>query len=224
MKRKKPTTAREVLEDVYDGVTCLPRASAGQRDSPHFVFASSYTVSISKPRRETSLPKETIITCSSNNEIASQAVDNQIDAVVIPQVAHCHVNGLCIVTAGDVAAWLGTLYPKKTIKSVQMVAKEPPSSSAAEKRKRQAKMLRGGKVEHAVTPTTILAKLTLGDDFGDRKEDGIEISLYACVWGTIVELNENLNPKILMEDPLLDGYLAVILPSGKFPPKNGTSA
>jgi hypothetical protein len=77
-------------------------------------------------------------------------------------------------------------------------------------------MLKGGKVEDAVTPTTIIAKL--------RLKSGEAIPLYACVWGTILEVNHSLTMDILFDDTLLDGYLAVILPSGGFPPKAGESA
>jgi hypothetical protein len=100
------------------------------------------------------------------------------------------------------------------------VAKEPPSCSAAEKRKRQSKMLRGGKVEHTVTPTTVIANLVLtkNDTSGETEGETVEVPLYAGVWGTIVELNHGVTSRLLMEDPLLDGYLAVILPSGQFPP------
>lgn len=96
-----------------------------------------------------------------------------------------------------------------------MVAKEAAACSAAEKRKRQAKMLKGGKVDDAVTPRTIIAKLKL--------ESGETLPLYACVWGTILEVNTALTVDILFDDPLLDGYLAVILPSGNFPPRNRDS-
>jgi hypothetical protein len=49
----------------------------------------------------------------------------------------------------------------------------------------------------------------------------IQIPLSCCVWGTILERNHiNLqqNPALLQHDPLLDGYLAVVLPTGPFPP------
>lgn len=153
-------------------------------------------------------------------EQTEQDASNPNSAVTVPQVVHTHVNGLCVVTAGDVSTWLVPLYPNHTIVSIEMVAKEPPSCSAAEKRKRQSKMLRGGKVEHTVTPTTVIANLVLtkNDTSGETEGETVEVPLYAGVWGTIVELNHGVTPRLLMEDPLLDGYLAVILPSGQFPP------
>lgn len=42
--------------------------------------------------------------------------------------------------------------------------------------------------------------------------------LYSCVWGTVLEVNARLNLEILKKDPLLDGYIAIVLPTGPFPP------
>ena len=48
----------------------------------------------------------------------------------------------------------------------------------------------------------------------------ITIPFYACVWGTIVELNPEIlvRPNLLLDDPLMDGHLAIIHPAGMFPP------
>jgi hypothetical protein len=56
--------------------------------------------------------------------------------------------------------------------------------------------------------------------------DNVGIPLYSCVWGSIMEINPKLllpadkgqNSNLLATDPLLDGYLAAILPTGPFPP------
>lgn len=171
---------------------------------------------------------------TSTHEAADSATNNGADSdnrllakKVIPQVVvHQHVNGLCIVTAGDIATWLPDRYPNHFLENIQFVAQEAPACSGAEKRKRQAKMLRGGKVEHVVTPVTVIAKLILKkraqttdneNDDNDNKAD-IEIPIHAGAWGTIIELNHGVTPPVLMDDPLLDGHLAVIQPSGRFPP------
>jgi glycine cleavage system H lipoate-binding protein len=46
------------------------------------------------------------------------------------------------------------------------------------------------------------------------------IPLHCCVYGSILEINSRLSdhPQIIQDDPLLDGFLAIILPSGPFPP------
>ena len=108
------------------------------------------------------------------------------------------------------------------------------ASSAAAKRKRQAKMLRGGGNGSKptsngstgeknttgggiVTPTTVIAWLHLESD-EKEKERNRKIPVYANVWGEVVEVNRKLTPRLLQKDPLLDGYIAIILPTGPFPP------
>jgi len=53
----------------------------------------------------------------------------------------------------------------------------------------------------------------------------ITIPFYACVWGTIVELNPEIlvRPNLLLHDPLMDGHLAIIHPAGTFPPPSRPS-
>jgi hypothetical protein len=50
------------------------------------------------------------------------------------------------------------------------------------------------------------------------RENGTTIQIPAGVWGTVLELNTNVTPELLKKDPLLDGYLAIIMPTGPFPP------
>ncbi|KAG7339695.1 hypothetical protein IV203_025260 [Nitzschia inconspicua] len=211
-KRKQPNNNGGTLENAYKDVSFVSRASSGRPDSPHFLFSSSYAISSKTTISNTGENKEAVDKIETIRPLSDE---NKLFAMV-PQVVHCHVNGLCVVTAGKVKEWLAKLYPKRTLQSVELVATEPPPCSAAEKRKRQSKMLRGGNVEHIVRPTSVIAKLKLTNN--DNKDRSTEVPLYAGVWGTIVELNHGLNPQILLDDPLLDGHLAVILPSGRFPP------
>ena len=64
-----------------------------------------------------------------------------------------------------------------------------------------------------VSPKTIIANIIL--------QNGRKIPLKSMVWGTVMELNQSLqqNPELLCQDPLMNGYLAVILPTGPFPPR-----
>jgi hypothetical protein len=79
-------------------------------------------------------------------------------------------------------------------------------------------------------------------DAGERKAKTLQLPVHAGVWGTILEINHTLlrpmsdsgsiccsggstsslartGLQLLSEDPLLDGYLAIILPTGPFPPE-----
>ena len=130
----------------------------------------------------------------------------------LSQVIHCHANGLAIVTIGDTLR-------DKTIQSIEFCIDESPTCNAAEKRKRQAKMLKGKtNIEGVVTPSTVIAKLTVLSDSSDTSKSSQVIPVYAGVWGAVLELNKTVSVDTLRNDPLLDGYLAVILPSGPFPP------
>lgn len=142
-----------------------------------------------------------------NNQENKQIEDSQQSTCNGRVVVHQHANGLCIVTIGDLN--------DQKIKSIDYQVKESPSNlSANERRKRQSKLLRGGTVEDSqgiTSPNTILARVTLDSDE--------IVNIPAGVWGSIMELNSNITPELLMQDPLLDGYLAIILPTGSFPPK-----
>ncbi len=65
-----------------------------------------------------------------------------------------------------------------------------------------------------IQPGTLLLQITL--------TNGSIINVPSCICGTVLELNSNIirDPMLLVNDPLLDGYLAVVLPNGSsFPPK-----
>lgn len=185
-KRKRPFG--ESLRAAYEAVSFSPIGSSGHPRSPHRFFKESYVASFAKEE----------------SNIGSQSPPRA--SVELKQVVHHHVNGLCIITAGS------NLPDKSMISALEFKAKEASTCSAAEKRKRQAKMLRGGKVDEAVLPNTVIAEL--------RQTSGETIPIFACVWGTILELNHSITVDVLLDDPLLDGYVAVILPSGSFPPRD----
>jgi len=214
--RKRKRSVGDTLTTAYSSVSFAPWKLTGKcrPDSPHFFFSSSYSVIQSGSKSD----KEGEDVGDSNNDVD----------VDIHQVVHQHVNGLCMVTAGELS-----IPPSKILRSIRFVAKEVPSCSNAEKRKRQAKMMKGrGKVDHVVSPSTVIAELVLENRISAHSHSESEkmdtektkkniIPLRACVWGTILELNNTaLTPDVLLEDPLLDGFIAIILPTGRFPPRN----
>lgn len=189
-KRKRPSG--DVLKEVYEEAiqSVVSRESTGRPGTPHRFFQSSWTVAF----KESVSNKKT----KSENE---DRIDTQLYSDK-PVVIHKHANELCIVTVGAA---------REMVERVEFLVKEAPEMSAGERRKRQGKMLQGKVVPDTVTPSTVLARLTL--------EDGSVELIRAGVWGTILELNHGVNATLLREDPLLDGYLAVILPTGPFPPR-----
>jgi hypothetical protein len=130
---------------------------------------------------------------------------------------------------------------------VTSVAGASPSagSSRGAKRKRQARMLRGkggrrgsgggggGDDDDAgvVRPGDAMAVLDfIADGGGNRADEGggyrpppppngrRQRSVLCGVWGTVLEVNANLSPELMRRDPALDGFLAIVLPTGPFPP------
>lgn len=90
--------------------------------------------------------------------------------------------------------------------------------------------------------TTASSTATADESSDDKKNETNDngVPLYSCVWGAVMEINARLlpallgsetekikspnssssaEPNLLAKDPLLDGYLAIILPTGPFPPK-----
>lgn len=214
MSRKRKRSFGDTLTTAYCSASFVPRKLAGQcgPNTPHFLFSSSYSVIPSGFQSD----KEGNYPSPSNNDVH------------VNQIVHQHVNGLCMVTAGELS-----IPSSKILRSIRFIAKEAPSYSNGEKRKRIAKMLKGrGKVDHVVSPSTVIAELVLEDQTSAHNHNVLEqtdtgkiktttIPLCACVWGTILELNSTaLTPDVLLEDPLLDGFIAIILPTGKFPPSN----
>jgi hypothetical protein len=183
-KRKRPFRESS-YKTAYARISFEARADSGRPGSPHRFFASSYLASYSAAE--------------------NTAIDTH-NGSALSQIVHHHANGLCIVTAGEKLP--------ASIKSIKYEVKESPDCSAAEKRKRLAKMQKGSSssslAEGAVSPSTVIAILEL--------ETGESLPVYACCFGLVLEINHQLTPEILKRDPVLDGYLAVILPSGTFPP------
>jgi hypothetical protein len=189
-KRKRSTaTGKDPLQEVYRNVEMTPRESTGRPGTPHRFFQLSYAVSV---HHETSIQEQS----------ATEALSKL--------VVHRHANGLCIVTVSEEAI------RSKKINRVDYLVQEAPECSNAAKRKRQVKALKSGAPAAAaceqgmVTPSTIIAEITM--------EKGTILSIPAGVWGSVLELNRNMSPELLLKDTQLDGYLAVILPTGPFPP------
>ena len=105
-----------------------------------------------------------------------------------------------------------------TISKVHFMVETSTSQTVGQKRKQAKKMKKGARqnnhknISGMVQPGDVIATIHVSD--------GSVIHVQSCINGSILELNENLksDPNLLLEDPLLDGYVAVILPNGPFPP------
>lgn len=196
-KQQKKDASRKRIRDSqqarYDGIKFSPRAASGRPASPHRFFSSSYDVSID----------------------ADEAHHTEC------QVIHRHANGLAIITAGSLVK--DFLQKSQSQSGQNMEIKDftytqdiSTSQSVGGKRKKARKMKGGGKSSGVVNPTDTLAVVTFSND--------TTLHLKCCVAGTLLELNTKLVAKegdsqaktlsLLSDNALLDGYLAVVMPTG----------
>ena len=225
LKQKDDALGREY----YAGITFSARPSSGRPATPHRHFESSYTCE-----------GRTASTSTGTDDTSGSASSSERDC---GQVIHRHANGLCVVTAGDIikkacsaiSASNSTGDASNTSVGVRQVefgiAPAEDQSVGSKRRKRMGKKSKkkkgsgnddggdgdgdgGNDVEGssgATRPSDVLAVVELNC--------GTRIELNCCVLGTLLEINTRLleNPSLLLSDPLLDGYLAVILPQGRLP-------
>lgn len=108
-----------------------------------------------------------------------------------------HSNRICVLT---LALTHSLLTEHKQISKIdfQVANIDRLNNTVSGKGKRGAQLL---------SPTTIL--------FHINCTDGSKYPVYSCVSGKLVEVNERLkdNPNLIVEKPLDQGYLAVVLPS-----------
>lgn len=108
-----------------------------------------------------------------------------------------HSNRICVLT---LALTHSILIEKKQIEKIdyQVSPKvDRLNNTMSGKGKRGAQIL---------TPTSVI--------FYVNCTDGSKFSIYSCVPGKLIEVNEQLinNPNLMVEKPLDQGYLAIVLP------------
>ncbi|KAL7533538.1 hypothetical protein ACHAWF_004535 [Thalassiosira exigua] len=197
-------------------VSFRERPASGRPGSPHRYFEKSYDVMT-----------------FDDGATADDDGGQQLPPSRGSQVVHRHLNGLCVVTAGDVLE-RATAGGEVEVSSVHYLVgvRKDVQSARGKLRAKRAKRKRGGNGgEHCfdgtVSPQDPLCRVTLSD--------GTTVLLNCCVEGTVVELNRRLDrseatvagssnaaleeaatggqgPALLQKDPLLDGHLAVIMP------------
>ncbi|XP_039185178.1 protein Abitram isoform X1 [Crotalus tigris] len=137
---------------------------------------------------------------------------------------HCilqHSNRICVITIADAHPLLQKEKPIKSI-SYQISANcsrlknkvSGKSKRGAEGRRRSAAWL--------PDRTAGTAEAALGAQFLTELaplcrilcSDGEEYTIYSCIRGKLIEVNENIleNPSLLQEKPSTEGYIAVVLP------------
>ena len=223
-KRNRHSRKDDAYQVAYRGFTFTPVPSTGRPGTPHRFFAESYAVEYQPP------PGDDKGEDDSNTIMTTKNVRNMR--------VHRHANGLCVVatngldgratgsttttTARSSSVVVSQLENQEaTTMALQWRCQTVPDLSAAQKRKRVATMLKQKPQQQqqqgAVRPTDPVVTVT--DPTTTQKETTISATTYpAVVFGSVLEINTELTLDLLRRDPLLKGYLAVILPSGPFPP------
>jgi len=256
-KRKRShNSKRQTDNSTYKGISFNKRTSSGRPGSPHRYFDSSYDIFMEDT--------------TSDNVL--EATSSQQSYGIGNQVVHRHLNGLCIISAGNVIQQeLGSasnddnkedgILQIKTIKYHIQPSKDSQSArgkmrTKKKKRKKQQSIQQNnstataeGEVEGVDQGSSSKTEEANNDGYVSPKDtlctvtlsNGQEIQLKCCVEGTVIEINNRLvdrsngsssdtstfdssttqgDVSLLMKEPLLDGYLAVIMPSrGVFSPR-----
>ena len=240
---EKRNRKKDPLVEEYKNLLFTQIEPSGRPGTPHSFFESSYGMSIIKDETKSTIQKCNDENESQDKiqEVNNDDMNKESDGLCHEklneedqeyyQVVHQHANGLCIVTGGS-SIQKSIKDGKRTIASIefQKVAPDPQSIGGKRKKKAKLKKNNGQTSSGMARPSDSLAVVTL--------DNGQTIDLKCCVYGTILEINEKLQfssndsknndhdvhnnnntpqQSLLVSDPLLDGYLAVILPTGTFP-------
>jgi len=253
-KRKRSRNNKQQNDNStsYDGISFNKRTSSGRPGSPHRYFDSSYDI----------LMKDTT---SDYNVIESETTPNKQSYGIGNQVVHRHLNGLCIITAGNVIQQqLGRASNDDDNKEDGIQIKDikyhihPSKDSQSARGKMRTKKKKRKKQQHhqcIIQQNNAIAEGEVEVEGSSKTEvanhdgyvspkdklctvtlsNGKEIQLKCIVEGTVIEINNRLvdglnsssdagttegDVSLLMKEPLLDDYLAVIMPSqGVFPPR-----
>lgn len=119
---------------------------------------------------------------------------------VIPDKNQCvliHSNRLCLIT---IAPTHPILLEGKQIESINF---ETAGKKSRLNNKVSGKFKRGGQ---KLKENSIICII--------KTADGCEYTIYSCVTGTLVEVNERLleDPNLLKDKPYAEGYIGIILP------------
>ncbi|XP_040209446.1 protein Abitram [Rana temporaria] len=108
-----------------------------------------------------------------------------------------HSNRICVITLADCHP---VLQSGKTISSINY---QISANCSRLQNKVSGKSKRGAQFLTELAP---LCRITCND--------GDEYTIYSCIRGRLLEVNENIlhNPGLLKEKPSSDGYIAVVLP------------
>ncbi|XP_069769391.1 protein Abitram isoform X2 [Narcine bancroftii] len=113
---------------------------------------------------------------------------------------HCilqHSNRICVITVAESHPVI------ESAKNIKRISYQISANCSRLQNKVSGKSKRGGQFLTELAP---LCRITC--------EDGEEYTIYSCIRGRLLEVNENIlqHPSLLQEKPSTEGYIAVVLP------------
>ncbi|XP_062900159.1 protein Abitram [Mobula hypostoma] len=113
---------------------------------------------------------------------------------------HCilqHSNRLCVITVAESHPVL------QSARKIKSISYQISANCSRLQNKVSGKSKRGGQFLTELAP---LCRIMC--------EDGEEYTIYSCIRGRLLEVNENIlqRPSLLQEKPSTEGYIAVVLP------------
>jgi len=216
--------SKNAYQDAYRGIEFRKRPSSGRPGSPHRFFAASYEVHWNDTEP------------NSHPAFSSHS---------LTPVVHRHANGLCVVTAGeqlppsfDQVVFLrqassvahGSAAQKRKFQAKMLQGKtgtrkdtrkdNHQNDQPQQQQQQQPQQQPPSQSQDVVHPHDTLCQIRTStsdaDTLSHNDSTPTVIHVPACVWGTILEVQGHAERVI--QDPLLNGYIAVILPTGPFPP------
>jgi hypothetical protein len=239
-KQKGSSSKPDLYRLAYENVTFVPIPSTGRPGTPHCLFQESYTVHWNKGEKSNSDDMD-------NNQVEveqqqlPQIVHKHANGLVIVTAGNRFTDTASETFAA--ANWImdSVNYLVDEAPSLNAGERRKIQSKMMHNKKISCGVVEPSSIMCRVVATT--ADTAAESESSDDKKNETNnhgIPLYSCVWGAIMEINPRLlpptqqeeekktkshnaaaaaEPSLLATDPLLDGYLAVMLPTGPFPPK-----
>lgn len=138
-----------------------------------------------------------------NKNVSDRYYDHKYCLDISPQLQEVHQrvsfhsNRICLIS-------LAELHP--ILKNKKRIVKIDCNVDEKTDRLKNAASGKGKRGAQKLTPESVLCRLVC--------DDGAVYPVYSCIKGKLVEINENLldNPNLLVEKPVSEGFIALLLP------------
>jgi hypothetical protein len=241
-QKKNKASKPDLYKIAYENVSFVPIPSTGRPGTPHSLFQESYTVHWKKEQNDGAVVgDDDQVEVKDTPQQFPQIVHKHANGLVIVTAGNQFKN-----TASETAAAAKLIesvnYLIKEAPALNAGERRKIQSKMMHNKKITDGVVNPSSIMCRVVTTA--AAVVAADESDEKKNEtnNSGVPLYSCVWGAVMEINARLlpallesetqeekikspnsssaaEPNLLAKDPLLDGYLAIILPTGPFPPK-----